>query len=510
MQRAFDQFVAFLATRSKTDVQERALAGKWLIGPVWTTADLLVDPQLAARDYWTEVDGDTLPGPFVKMSRTPIVYRAAAPAIGEDQSLLESADRKPSIPSSVSLSKAPRASIFEGLKVADFAWVAALPLLSKDLANLGATVVKVESESFVDPLRMLPPWKGGVPDVSASWAPADFNQSKLDLALDLSTQEAREVALRLVDWADVVTESFTAGSAERLGLDYESLRKRKPELIMVSSCMRGQTGPERGYTGFGLQGAGLAGFVGMTGWPDRLPSGPWGAYTDFISPRFSLAALGAALHHRDRTGEGQYIDQAQIESAMHFLTPALLDHSVNGRIIDRPGLDSDRACPHGVFATLGQERYVAIATETAAQWRTLCARVPGLDSFASAEHDELGARISRKRELEAPLAAWCAEQEPFAMAASLRESGVPAYVVMRSSDLLEDPQLLAREYFVELDHDVLGRVRYDGAVTTFSETPSAPSHAGPTIGQHSFEVLTEILGYRDDEVAELAAAGALT
>ena len=108
----------------------------------------------------------------------------------------------------------------------------------------------------------------------------------------------------MVDWADVVTESFTPGSAAKLGLDYESLRRRKPGIVMISSCLRGQTGPERGYTGFGLQGAALAGFVALTGWPDRLPSGPWGAYTDFIAPRFSLAALGAALHHRDRTGPG--------------------------------------------------------------------------------------------------------------------------------------------------------------------------------------------------------------
>lgn len=512
IQRAFDQFVAFLGTRSKADIQERAIAGKWLIGPVWTTADLLVDPQLTARDFWTEVAGTTLPGPFVKLSRTPIAYRRAAPALGEDQALVESMGRRPSVRSSLlaSPSPQPRRSIFEGLKVADFAWVAALPLVSKDLANLGATVVKVESENFVDPLRMLPPWKGGVPDVSAGYAAANYNQSKLGLGLNLSIEQAREVALRLIDWADVVTESFTAGSAARLGLDYETLRKRKPELIMISSCMRGQTGPERGYTGFGVQGAGLAGFASMTGWPDRLPSGPWGAYTDFISPRFALAALGAALHHRDVTGEGQYIDQSQIESAMQFLAPAVLDYTVNGKIVDRPGLASERACPHGVFATLGQERYVAIATENAGQWRALCAQVPGLDALATAEHDELNARIAHKVELEVPLAAWCAEQEPFAMALSLREAGVPAYVVMRSSDLLEDSQLLAREFFVELDHSVIGRVRYDGAATQFSGTPAAPSHAGPTIGQHTFEVLSDILGYADSEVAELAACGALT
>ncbi len=507
IQRAYDQFIAFLATRTKAEVQQRALEGKWLIGPAWTTADLLGDTQLAARDFFRDVDGDTHPGPFVRLSETPIRF-AGAPKLGCDQSLVTEAARTPSVPAQVSA--APRAKIFEGLKVADFAWVAALPLVSKDLANMGATVVKVESESHVDPLRMLPPWKDMAPNVDTGYTPANYNQSKLGLGLDLSQEAAREVALKLVDWADVVTESFTAGSAKRLGLDYETLRKRKPDLIMISSCMRGQTGPEAAYTGFGLQGAGLAGIVGLTGWPDRIPSGPWGAYTDFIAPRYALAAIAAALHHRDRTGEGQYIDQSQIESAIQFISPAVLDYTVNGRIAGLAGHDSERACPHAVFATEGLERYIAIAAETTAQWHALRGQVPGLSDFSSSELDAVSARIARKSELEAPLKAWCAEQEPFALAERLRQSGVPAYVVMRCTDLVEDPQLVARDHFIELDHSQLGRQRFDGPVTKFSGTPVVPRRAGPTMGENTFEVLTDVLGLSDDEVAQLAATGALS
>ncbi len=508
IQRAFDQFVAFVGTRTKADIQQRALAGKWLIGPAWTTAELIRDPQLVARDYWIDVDGTTHPGPFARLSVTPIVPPRAAPKLGQDQELVADVARRPAIPARVS--PTPRRAIFEGLKIADFAWVAALPLASKDLANLGATVIKVESANHVDPLRMLPPWKGAMPDVSTGYAAANFNQSKLGIGLDLQTKEGREVALRIVDWADIVTESFTAGSAAKLGLDYETLRKRKPGLIMISSCMRGQTGPEAAYTGFGLQGAGLAGLVAITGWPDRLPSGPWGAYSDFISPRYSLAAIGAALRHRDRTGEGQYIDFSQIEAAIHFIEPAVLDYTVNGRVLDRPGHDSERACPHGVYATRGIERYVAIATETAAQWRALGSQVPALARMQTPALDELPARLARRSEIDACLVEACADQEPFAFAESLRRAGVPAYVIMRGTDLHVDPQLLARGFFVDLDHPAIGRVRLNGAVTKFSETPAAPTHAGPTIGQHSFEVLTGMLGYTEDEVAELAAAGALT
>jgi crotonobetainyl-CoA:carnitine CoA-transferase CaiB-like acyl-CoA transferase len=504
--RGFEQLIAFLGTRNKAEVQERANAEALLIGPAYDAADLLVDPQLAARDYWTEVEGTTHPGPFARLSSTPIRYRAAAPRLGADQALADKSDRRPAAPAKIT--SQPRDSLLAGLKVADFAWVGAGPLVSKDLANLGATVIHVESEKHVDPLRFIPPWKDGIPNVSTGHCAANFNQSKLALGLDIATNEGREVAYRMVDWADVVVESFTPGTAAKIGLDYETLRLRKPEIVMLSSCMRGQTGPEARYTGFGLQGAGLAGLVAVTGWPDRLPSGPWGAYTDFIAPRFSIAALGAALHHRDRSGEGQYIDLSQIEAAIHFLEPLLLDYTVNGRVTGMHGLDSQRACPHGVFAARGTHRYVAVAVEGPEQWAALRGVVPGLAAIADCEL--LATRLERKAELEKLLGEWCAGQEPFACAQELRESGVPAFVVMRATDLHEDSQLAQRNFFVELDHSAIGPTRYDGAVTLFSRTPAVLRNSGPPIGENTFEVLKDILGYSEDEIATLAAAGALT
>lgn len=513
--RGLKQFTDFLATQTKAEIQRRALEGKWLIGPAWDAADLLADPQLRARDYWVQVAGAPHPGPFARLSRTPIRYRAPAPRLGEHQSLLN-APRAPRVAPRTQRAEAHTAqhapaapaALLEGLKVADFSWVAAGPLISKDLANLGACVLHVESENHLDPLRLVPPWKDGVPNVNANHASPNFNQSKLGLAVDLQTPGGREIALRMVDWADVVVESFTPGSAAKLGLDYQTLRQRRPDLIMLSSCMRGQTGPEARYTGFGLQGAGLAGLVAITGWPDRLPSGPWGAYTDFIAPRFSLAALGAALHHRARTGEGQYIDVSQIEAAIHFIEPLLLDCALNGRVAGRAGHNSERACPHGVFAAQGEERYIAIAVETPAQWRALCQTVPQLP--AQDALNALPARLARKAELEAPLRQWCAAQEPFAAARLLRRAGVPAYPVLRATDLYEDPQLRARGFFISLDHPRLGRATFEGPTTHFSQTPARPLHAGPTIGQHTFETLRDLLGYTEQQITDLAASGALT
>lgn len=508
--RGLDQFLAYLRTMTKAEIHAQAVAQKWLIAPVNTAADLLADPQLAARKFWTEVDGDLLPGPFARLSRTPIEYRASAPRLGEHQALAAETERVPAVPTA--RIPQPRTTVFEGLKVADFSWIAAGPLITKDLANLGATVVRVETENRIDTLRFLPPWKDGVPGVRTGHTAANMNQSKLGLALDFTTPAGRGVARRLADWADVVVENFTPGTAERLGIDYETLRETNPDLVMLYTCMRGQTGPERAHTGFGLHGAALGGFVGITGWPDRKPQAPWGAYTDFISPRYGLAALGAALYHRDRSGEGQCIDLSQIESSIHFLAPMVLDAARNGRVLERAGHASDWGCPHGVYRAADVERYLAIEVRTAAQWDALCSVVPAVAAIDAA-HRGLGSfadRAAHREEIDTALAGWCAAREAFGTADALRKAGVPAYVPLRATDFHDDPQLAARGFFVELDHDELAPMRYDGAVTIFSKTPARPTHAGPTIGQHSFEVMRELLGYREDEIAELAAAGALT
>ncbi len=502
--RGVEQFLAHLRTMTKVEIQREAVARKWLVAPVNLAPDLLADPQLAAREFWVEMDGLRVPGPFARLSRTPIAYRAAAPRLGEDQALLDAAPREPAAPTATRL--APRERLFEGLRVADFSWIAAGPLISKDLANLGATVLHVESEKRVDTLRMLPPWKGD-PGISNGHTYANMNQSKLNLALDFTTPEGLRVAHRIAEWADVVIENFTPGTAERLGIDYATLRSCNPDLVMLYTCMRGQTGPERAHTGFGLHGAALAGFVGITGWPDRKPQAPWGAYTDFISPRYAQAALLAALYHRDRTGEGQCIDLSQIEASIHFLGPLLLDHQRSGRVLGQAGHDSEWGCPHGVYATAGVERYVAIEARTAEHWRALCAQVPELGTLGG---DELARRLGHRAEIDAVLGNWCAALDPFEAAARLRESGVPAYVPLRATDFIADPQLAAREFFVELDHPVLGPMRYDGPVTRFSDTPSRPTHAGGPIGQHTFEVMTRVLGYAPDEVSAIAAAGALS
>ena len=382
-------------------------------------------------------------------------------------------------------------------------------MISKALADHGATVVRVESESRLETLRLVPPYKDGIAGINRTQFFANFNTSKLGLGLDLANAEARKVARKLIDWADVVTDSFTPGTMKKWGLDYATISAGRPDLIMLSTCLRGQTGPEAAYTGFGGQGAMLAGIHSITGWADRPPAGPWGAYTDFIGPRFGVAALAAALRHRALTGQGQHVDLAQGEAGIHFIEPLLLDYTVNGRAAGPPGTRSLNESPHGVFQCLGDERYVAISVTDSAQWRALVQTLK-LNDFSEPAFDKLDARRASEDEIEAAIATWCCDHEPFAAAAKLKAAGVPASVVMRPTDLYEDAQLAHRGFFVTLDHGEMGPTPYDGLVTRFSATPGQLRNAAPCLGQDTHQVLTDFLGYNDDDIATLAAAGAIS
>jgi crotonobetainyl-CoA:carnitine CoA-transferase CaiB-like acyl-CoA transferase len=505
VQRAMAAAAAAFTRRTKRELLDWAVADDLLLAPISTMADILTDPQLAAREYWETVGGRRHPGAFAKLSRTPIRLGSPAPALGEDQALLDCPrPRAASQPAARA-----REAAFAGLKVADFAWVGVGPITSKAFADHGATVVHVESTARPDVLRNGPPFKDGVAGIDRSQFMANFNSSKLGLALDLGTERGRALARRLIDWADVVVESFTPGTMARWGLDYASLRDERPDLIMLSTCLRGQTGPERAVAGFGSQGAAFAGLHGITGWPDRPPCGPWGAYTDFIAPRYAVSALASAIYERRRSGLGQYIDLSQVEAAAHFVEPLLLDAAVNGRVAGPAGHDSARACPHGVYPTDGVERYIAIAVETAAQWHALRSIAP-LGGFADPALDTLDARRRCRDQIDAALRAWTRGQEPWNLARRLQEAGVPAFVVQRPSDLYHDPQLAHRGFFVTLEHSVMGPTPYDGPVTHFSETPALLRRAAPCLGEHTTEVLTGLLGLTPAEVAEHAAAGALS
>ena len=478
-QTAADLIVELLATKTKQEIQSYAAAHGLTLAAIYTVEDLLVDPHLTARDFWLRQGDYVYAGPFARLSRTPLsaersVQHVAAPSPAPTRQRPQHALEQPR-------------GAFEGLRVADFSWVGVGPMIGKALADHGATVVRIESPDRLDLLRASPPFKDGEPGPDRSQFMANFNTSKLGMTVDLKNPEGRLIGRRMADWADVVLESYSPGTMARFGLDWQRLSADRDDLVMLSTSMRGQTGPERSYSGFGSQGAAIAGLFALVGWPDRPPCGPWGAYTDFITPRYGISALVAALLHRRRTGEGQYIDLSQIDCGIRFLEPLILDYVANGNVAAHMGQASPQLGIHGVFPCAGEHRYLAVGVEDATE-RAALAGVLGSDG--------------------ADLAAWCRDRDVFEAAERLREAGVPAYAVQRPSDLYEDRQLDHRGFFVTLDHPTMGPTPYDGPATIFSRTPAQLRTPAPCLGQHNEQVMRQLLGVDGAEYERLRVQGA--
>jgi len=504
---AFEAVRRFFKLKTKAELIEWAWSSDVHLGPSNTTADLLANPHLRERGYWREVGGRLHPGHSVRPSRSPMTPPRAAPALGAHQDRIDAWLKQPARSVGAPLPVSERlGEAFAGLKVADFSWVAVGPITAKALADHGATVVRVESATRVDYVRTLPPFMDGKPGINRSHYMANLNSSKLGVALNLKTEGGRRLARRLADWADVIVENFTPGTMKRLGLDYETLSRERPDLIMISTCLMGQTGPWASFAGYGPHGAAISGLHYITGWPDRPPAGPYGPYTDVIAPHYTISALAAAILERRRTGLGQHLDVSQVESAIHFVEPLVLDQTVNGRTAGPAGLDSLYACPHGVYRTRGTERYIAIAVETTAQWRALLSVAP-LEGFADGRFDSLAARQGVKAALDQALAAWAAGWDGRELELRLVAAGVPASVVQRMTDLAADPQLRTRGYFVTLEHGETGPTPYDGLMTHFSAKKRMLHKAAPCIGEDTDYVMREILGLSADEIAEYAAEG---
>src|SRR3990172_6440074 len=263
--------------------------------------------------------------------------------------------------------------VLDHVNVLDLSWVAAGPLCGVLLAYYGATVVKVESAVRIDIARSSPPMAPGPYGINKSGYFGALNLGKYDVCLDLNNPRGLEVAYRLVDWADVVLEGFTPGTMERWGLDYESLRQRKPDIILLSLTLQGQTGPHAALRGYGLQVHGMSGMASLIGWPDGYPGGVTLAYPDYVVPMLATFATVAALDYRDRTGEGQHIDLSQMEAIINLTSTAIPDFVANGRVELRAGNrlmagDTPAAAPHGVYPTQGNafdklsagDRWIAI------------------------------------------------------------------------------------------------------------------------------------------------------
>ncbi len=507
-----DQVAAFTATRPKGQLFADALERRLLLAPVATTADVLESEQLAARDYWDVIDGHRYPGPFARLSATPLTRPGAAAVAGahtaavaaELDAAANGAGSRPRVEPVVKAGQSHPEDRrpLAGLKVLDFMWAVAGPTISRALADAGATVVRVESVTKLDAARAFLPFFDNQVGVENSALFNNLSAGKLGVALNLSKPEAREVALDLVRWADVVCEAYSPRAMRSFGLDYESLRAVNPSIVMLSTCLFGQQGPLAGFAGFGNLAAAMTGFYNITGWPDRDPAGPFGAYTDYSSPPVALATLLAAIDHRCRTGEGQYIDFSQAESAVLFLAPAVLDQSIYGRVTHRAGNAHPAISPHGVFPAAGTDRWVAVAAQTDGAWAALAPLIgrPDLAGLALAE------RLDRQSELEGLVATWTARRSAADSEAACQAVGIAAHQVQNADELAVDPQLHHLGHWLTVAHSHHGDTIVEGPRVRLSDTPIGPTRAAPMLGEHTFEVLADLLGYDPDRIADLAVA----
>lgn len=410
----------------------------------------------------------------------------------------------------------------EGLKVLDFTWVAVGPVTIKYFADNGATVVRVESVTRRDDLRAAPPCKDGVPAINTSQFPASYNTSKYGLGLNMAKPESQALIRRLIkEWQpDVVAESYTPPIKKRWGLDYESLKQLKDDIILFSACQQGQTGPKAAFAGFGMQAAAHAGFYHLTGWPDRLPLPPYGAYSDFINPPNGAAAILAALEYRNRTGKGQHIDLAQFECAIHYLAPVVLDYQATGRALKRNGNRDEACAPHGIYPCAAPENepekpvrkgghWCAIAVTSEQEWGALYELMGMPELSTDPRFDSMRKRLENSEALDEIISRWTSGFESQALMGNLQAAGVPAGVVQSQSELWNDPQLAHLGFYRMLEHTECGLMPYDGLQFQLSKTPARLRWAQALIGEHTDYVLKEFAGLNDEEIGELVAAEAL-
>ena len=400
------------------------------------------------------------------------------------------------------------APAWTGTKLLEFGTGAAGPIAVRYFAEHGATVVRVESRSRPDFLRTYGMGPGNPCGLEGSDMFDALNVGKLGVTLNLKHPEGVALAKRLVQWADAVAENFAPRAMRSFGLDYASMVTEKPDLVMVSSCLQGQTGPHKDYPGFGGQGSALGGYNLLTGWPDREPVGPYGTITDSLAPRFVASALAAGLLYRRRTGKGVHLDVAQVEAAVYSLSPWVLDFDVNGHVGSRQGNRSERAVPHGAFPCTGEDRWVALAAWDDDDWARL-ARIIGLDDATSRRLGTFEARRAAVDEVEPLVASWTAARTPDEVATTLQDAGIEAVPVADLGDASADLQLHHRHHFITLEHPCMGECGYEHNGFRLSDAPARFTRSSPTLGEHNQYVLGEVLGLGVDEQQRLLDDGVL-
>jgi benzylsuccinate CoA-transferase BbsF subunit len=401
-----------------------------------------------------------------------------------------------------------RSGVFSGLKILSYSWAVVGPLTMKFFADHGAMVIRMETSLRPCTMRSSAPYKDNKPGLNRGGYFTYYNANILSFALNMNHPKAGGIARKLVQWCDVFMENYTPGVIEKWGLDYENLKKLKPDIIMLRQSGYGSTGLYKNLPAFGMVLGPIAGMPNFIGWPGKEPL-PVGvsAYTDCISPRFASAALIAALDYRNKTGKGQLLDISQFETAISFILPGVLEYVATGKEPERIGNSSPYAVPHGVYPCKGDDRWCTIAVSTQVEWRALC-RQMGMQGLADdTRFNTFSGRKNNEEELNKIIGDWTINYTPGDIMARLQAAAVPAGVVENVADSYNDPQLRKRNIYWPMRHAEMGEFTHLGQSFQLAKTPAQPYSPSPLLGEHTESICTEMLGMSDDEFVSLMQEG---
>lgn len=404
------------------------------------------------------------------------------------------------------------------VRVCDFSGQLAGAGATKILAAFGAEVIRVEdpvTEGRWDMLRSVGPFVDDRRGVNLGGGFNNHNVNKLGVTANLRTEEGRQLVRELIAVSDVVTENFAPGVLDRRGFGYEDVRAIRDDIVYVSNSGFGHTGPYREFRTWGPIVQAMSGLTFTSGLPDEEPAG-WGfSYMDHGAAFFGVLAVLAALHHRDQTGEGQWIDLSSVVAGITMLPTEVLDWTVNGRPSRRPGqphgnrADFDEMAPHGIYPASGDDRWVAIACRDDRDWAAM-ADVVDQPWAVDGSLDTLSGRLEVQDRLDADIAAWTSNADADVIAAKLVGAGVPASVVRSPKERIdEDPDVDRWGLFPTVRHAEMGEVRVEGLPIHLSETDWCIRTGAPQLGQHNREVWGALLGRSDAELEALRSAGAV-
>lgn len=398
-----------------------------------------------------------------------------------------------------------------GVRVVDLTWIVAGPQCTRILADLGAEVIKVEYADSSDYIRRAPPFADDQPGPNRSGFFNNLNRNKLGVTLNVAHPDGLELLKRLISISDVFIENFSSRVLTRWGLDYPEQRKLKPDIIYASLSGFGHSGRHQDYTTWGPTAQALSGLTFMSGLPGETPAG-WGySFLDHTAGYYAATAIMMALHHRHRTGQGQWVDISQVETGIVMTGPAMLDYTVNGRPYRRdgnpPGNRSmhPRVAPHNVYPCLGDDRWCAISVFTDEEWKALCGAIGKPSWTREARFATNEARVENEAELDSLIGEWTRRHEAEEVMTTLQAAGVAAGVVQTSADKVDrDPQLRARDFFPVADHPEIGPYEFEGFPARFSGPGAALHRASPMLGQDNEMIYRELLGIEDGEYQQLA------